>query len=131
MELSAGLEKTSGLQSQSRASHTVRSCADYRFKDMHSRSQHTRQGGEKPAKKKIQKNLKQLAKELLGSHYGAELLVRGGCDWPGIKRGFIFPHHTHSNRMLITLLPSSSGGRTDVDTLFEHRSEAGGRSWEL
>lgn len=89
-------------------------------------------------------NLKQLSTKLLGTHYWTSLLVRGECNWPSIKTDFIFPHHTHSNRMLITLLLSSSRAGPMVDSLFVNSSEAGpilgalteglqeqDRSWEL
>lgn len=91
--------------------------------------------------KKHTKDLKQLSTKLLGTHYWTSLLVRGEGDWPSIKTDFIFPHHTHSNRMLITLLLSSSRAGPMVDVLFESLDQILGglteglqeldQSWEL
>lgn len=76
------------------------------------------------------KNLKQLSTKLLGTHYWASLSVRGDCDLPSVKTDFIFPHHTHSKRMLITLLLSSSRDGRMVDALLRTVQRLD-QSWKL
>jgi len=79
-------------------------------------------------KKQLNKISNNYQQKLLGSHYWASLLVRGENAIGLVSKTDLFlfiPHHTHSNRMLITLLLSSSRAGPMAGTLFEHGSEAG------